>query len=57
MQDMKLENISGTKRGQYLKEFATHSKNTGDSYREIKEFKNSHQPITNIAMDENRDLL
>lgn len=54
---MKLENISGTKRGQYLKEFATHSKNTGDSYREIKEFKNSHQPITNIAMDENRDLL
>jgi hypothetical protein len=42
---------------EYLKEFATHSKNAGDSYRGIKEFKNCHQPITNMAMDEKSDLL
>jgi hypothetical protein len=42
------------KKREHLKEFATHSKNTRDSYREIKEYKNGHQPITNIAVDENR---
>jgi hypothetical protein len=49
------------KKGDYLKakinELEANDKNVGDLYRGINEFKKGYQPIINIVMDENDNLL
>jgi len=42
-----------------IEELETNSKitNNGDFYREIYDFKNGYQPVTNILQDENGDLV
>ena len=59
---MKLADISGTKKKEYLKanidELETNSKmkNVRDLYRGSSDFKKSYQPRTNIAKDDKSDL-
>ena len=59
---MKLADISGTKKKEYLKanidELETNSKmkNVRDLYRGSSDFKKSYQPRTNIVKDEEGDL-
>ena len=59
---MKLADISGTKKDEYLKakinELETNSKiNIRDLYRGVNDFKKGYQPRTNVVKDEKGDLI